>query len=92
MFSLPQSNKSGTTINSMIFIVPTTIICVIAFSFDLNFVKIQIAITVSESPIKIVNNREWSFPKIVATICSCRGTRLSTLQKSPLANQTTAMK
>jgi len=92
MFSLPQRSKSGTTINSMTFIVAITVICVIALNFDLKRVKIQIAITVSASPIKNVSSREWSFPKILATICSCRGTRFSTLQKSPLANQTVAIK
>lgn len=42
----------------MIFIAATIIICVTAFSFDLNFVKTQIAIIISASPIKIVSGRE----------------------------------
>lgn len=92
MLSLPQRSKSGTAINSMIFIVATTIICVIAFILDLSFVKIQIAIPVSASPMRSVNGREKSFPKIRATISSCRGRRFSTLQKNPLAIHTVAMK
>lgn len=92
MFILPQSSKPGTTINSITFIVTTTTICVIALSFDLNLVKIQMAIAVSASPIKSVISRECSLPKIPATICWCRGTRLSTLQNSPLANHTVAIK
>jgi hypothetical protein len=58
----------------------------------LNLVKIQIAITISESPIKIVRSREWLLAKILETICSCLGTRLRTLQKSPLTIQTKEMK
>lgn len=50
MFSLPQSNKSGTTLNSITFMVATTVICTIAFSFDLNPVKIQTVIAVSARP------------------------------------------
>ena len=30
--------------------------------------KIQAPIPISESPIKSVSSREWSFPKILATI------------------------
>lgn len=89
--SFPQSRRSGTRMSSKIFIVATTVICTMAFNFDLNLVKIQIAITISESPIKTVNGLEYSSPKILATICSCRGTRFSTLQTGPLASQTVAI-
>ena len=91
-FAFPQNNKSGTSINSRVFIVAITRICVAVFSRVLMPFKIQTVISVSESPIKIVSSRECSLPKIFATISSCRGTRLSTLQKSPLATQTVAMK
>lgn len=57
-FSLPHNKRSGTKINSKTFIVATTAICVIALNFDLNFVKTQIAITISESPMKIVKSLE----------------------------------
>lgn len=50
-FSLPHNNKSGTNINSKIFIVATTVIWIIALILVLNLVKIQTAITTSESPI-----------------------------------------
>jgi hypothetical protein len=63
-----------------------------AFNFDLNFVKTQIAIIISESPIKTVNNLEFSSPKMLATICSCLGTRFSTLQTSPFISQTVAIR
>lgn len=69
ILNLPQSNKSGTKINSIIFIIPTTIICIIAFSFDLNLVNIQIAITISANPISMVNRCASLFPKMPATIC-----------------------
>ncbi len=58
----------------------------------LNPLKIQTAITISESLIKIVRSREWLLPKIRETICSCRGTRFITLQTSPLISQTNEMK
>ena len=90
--SLPQSNKPGTKINSSVFIVPIIIICVMAQNLFLNPLKIQIAITISESPINVVRSREWSLPNIRETICSCLGTRFRTLQTSPLINQTIEMK
>gem|GEM_PF-6424043 len=40
------------------FIGATTVIWAIALNFDLNFVKIQIAITISASPIKSVSGCE----------------------------------
>lgn len=67
-FNLPQSKRLGAKINSKTFIVATTVICAIALNFDLKFVKIQIAITISQSPIRNVNSLECSFPKILATI------------------------
>ena len=90
-FIFPQSNKSGTKINSSVFIVATTVIWAIAFNFVLKVLKIQTAIIISESPIKIVNSLEWSSPNILATICSCLGARFRTLQKSPFAIQTVAI-
>jgi hypothetical protein len=53
---------------------------------------IQIAMSVSEIPIKIVNILECFSARILATISWCRGTRLRTLQKRPLMAQTVAMK
>lgn len=92
MFNLPQRSKSGTKLNSKMFIVATTVICAIALRRDLSFVKIHITITISESPIKIVKGLEKSFPKILATICPCLGTRFKTLQNSPFTSQTAAIK
>lgn len=91
-FSLPHNKRSGARINSIVFIVATTAIWVIALSFDLNFDKTQMAIPISESPIRTVMDLEYSSPNILATICSCLGTRLSTLQKSPFASQTVAIR
>jgi len=89
---LPHNNKSGTRKNSRVFIAPITRICVTALSRVFIPLKIQMAITISESPIKSVSSLACSSPKILATICWCRGTMLSTLQKSPLINQTVAIK
>ena len=58
---------------------------------DLNLDKIQIASTTSDNPIRTVKNLELSALKILATICSCRGTRFNTLQSNPLIIQTEAM-
>ena len=52
--NFPQSNISGTNKNSKVFIVAIIMICVIAFIFDLNRLKIQIAIQISEKPINFV--------------------------------------
>jgi hypothetical protein len=62
-----------------------------AFQRGLNALKIQMAIPISASPMSKVKVLEWLAPNILATICSWRGTRLSTLQNSPLAIQTIAM-
>ncbi len=72
--------------------IATTNICVMALNLVLNLVKIQIAIIISDSPIKIVKTLEYWSPKILATICSCLGTRFSTLQNRPLISQTIAIK
>ena len=92
IFNLPHNNKSGAIINSIIFISPIITICIIAFILDLNLVKIQRAIIFSKNPIKIVKGLEKSFPKILATICSCLGVRFNTLQKRPFASQTIEIK
>lgn len=64
----------------------------IAFILDLNLVKIQKAIMLSNNPIIIVKGLEKSYPKILATICSCLGVRFSTLQKRPFVSQTIEIK
>ena len=93
-FAFPHNNKSGTSINSTVFIVAMTKICVAVLSRVLIPLKIQIAISISDNPIKMVIKFAESLSrfKMRPTILSCRGTRLSTLQKSPLAIQTVAMK
>ncbi len=90
--NLPQSKRSGAKKNSKMFIIATIVICVIALNLDLNLVRTQIAIIISESPMRIVKGFEKPSPKIRATICSCLGTRFSTLHRSPFASQTIAMK
>ena len=57
-FAFPHSNKSGTRINSKMFIVAMTNIWVTAFSRVHILLKIQIAIKISESPIKSVKGLE----------------------------------
>ena len=66
---LPQSNKSGTNINSMVFMVAIIIICVIALKRDLIPLKIHNAIIISETPISFVKTAAYSFPEIRETIC-----------------------
>lgn len=44
--------------NSKVFIVATTSICVIALSLDLNLESTQTAIIISDKPIKIVKGLE----------------------------------
>ena len=66
--NLPHNSKSGTKMNSNAFIVAITMICVIAFSLDLNPLKIQTAIAISENPIALVKTAAWSLPRILATI------------------------
>ena len=53
-FNLPQSNKSGARINSSVFIVAIITICAIAVILDFILLTIQIAIIVSDIPIRIV--------------------------------------
>lgn len=67
-FAFPHNSKSGEIINSSVFIVAMIRICVAAFSRVLKLLRIQTAISVSESPIKTVSSREWLLPKILATI------------------------
>ncbi|BDD04554.1 hypothetical protein AUTU_20370 [Aureibacter tunicatorum] len=56
--SLPQSKRSGTSINSKIFMHATTRICKMALSLDLNLLNAQIAIMISDIPISIVKGLE----------------------------------
>ena len=91
-FNLPHSKSSGTKINSIIFIVVTTWICVIAFSLDLYPETIQKAIITSANPMSIINVDECFSPRICVTISSCRGTIPSTLQNKPLINQAAAIR
>ena len=90
--SFPQSNSSGTKINSNRFIMATIIIWVIAFNLDFNFETTQIAIIISETPMARVNGLEKSSPIIFPTICSCLGTRFKILQTSPLISQTAVIR
>lgn len=90
--NFPQSNKSGTSINSRMFIIATTSICVIALKRDLIPLKIHMAINISDTPIALVISPANSSPKIPDTICSCLGTRFRTLQKSPFAIHTIAIR
>lgn len=53
-FIFPQSNKSGTRMNSKMFIVATMMICDKAFKRFLIPLKIQPAIPTSENPINKV--------------------------------------
>jgi hypothetical protein len=85
--ALPQSSKSGTRINSSVFIIAIMRIWTQAFSLDLIPLKIQIAIKISEIPMAIVNSLECSVCRIFDTICWCLGTRLSTLQNRPFTIQ-----
>lgn len=91
-FAFPQSSRSDARKNSKVFMIAIIRIWEIALSLDHFPLSIQTAIAISEIPIKMVNNLEWSVSKILPTISWCRGTRLSTLQKSPFAIQTVAMK
>ena len=91
-FALPHRSKSGARKNSSVFIVAMIMICTIALTLVQILVKIQMAIAISESPIKTVSIRACSFPKILATISWCLGTRFSTLHKRPFASQTAAIR
>ena len=64
-FAFPQSNKSGTSINSNVFIVAIIRICVIALSLVLMPLKIQTAIAISDRPIKNVSSRALLLPKFL---------------------------
>lgn len=68
IFIFPQSNKSGTKMNSKIFISAIINICEIAFILALNLVIIQMAIAISEKPIIFVKIKAFSFPNISPTI------------------------
>lgn len=87
----PQRRRSGTSINSRMFMIATIRIWTIAFSLGIMPARIHSAMTISEIPINKVSGLENSSPKICATICSCRGTRFKTLQTRPFINQTTAI-
>jgi hypothetical protein len=52
--SLPQSKRSGTRMNSKVFIIATMSICVIALSLDLNLEITQTAIKISDKPIRTI--------------------------------------
>ena len=90
--NLPHKSKSGAKINSRTFIAAMIIICVIALSRCLIPLMIQIAIAISETPIALVKRPAYSLPNILATISWCRGTTFNSLQKSPLAIQTAAVR
>lgn len=66
--NLPQSSRSGTSINSKIFMTATTTICVMAFHLGLKRDKIQRAMTISEMPMRTVKGLAYSSPKMLATI------------------------
>ena len=89
--NLPHKSKSGAKTNSKTFMIAMIIICEIAFNLVLIPLRIQIAIAISETPIAFVKRPACWLPNIRATISWWRGTRFSTLQKSPLVIQTVAM-
>lgn len=89
--NLPQSSKSGARKNSIIFMVNTTMIWLIAFNLDLYSLMIQIAIAISDKPISIVSGLALVSPSIRATISWCLGTRFKTLQINPLISHTAAI-
>ena len=67
--NLPHNSKSGTTRNSIIFIVKIMMICSIALNLGAMPVKIQAAINTSEKPMALVSKMEYSVPIIRETIC-----------------------
>jgi hypothetical protein len=88
IFRQPNNNKSETKVSSIMFIIATRHICVIAHQLDLILLIIQINISISENPIVFVNMNEYSSPRILETIISCLGTKFKTLQYKPLISQT----
>lgn len=68
-FAFPHSNKSGARKNSNAFITAMISICATELSREYLPLSIQIAIPISESPIRNVRDFECSFPKILATTC-----------------------
>lgn len=68
-FHFPHNNKSGTRINSSVFMIAIITICEIAFNRDFRRLTIQIAIAISKTPIKIVRGLEYLGPKMFAIIC-----------------------
>jgi hypothetical protein len=87
----PHSSKSGTRINSRIFILETTIIWRMELSRDHLPLTTHNAMIISEMPMIIVNGCAYVSPRILPTMSSWRGTCPSTLQYSPLLSQTPAM-
>lgn len=67
--AFPQSNKSGTSVNSKIFMVAMMMICVQALKRGKMPLKIQTAITISEMPIAFVKIEAYDSPNIRDTIC-----------------------
>ena len=88
---LPHNNRSGTNMNSMLFIVAITSIWTMALKRGLIPLTIHRAISISEPPISFVNRAACSLPKITETIFSCLGTMPSTLQNKPFINQIEAI-
>ncbi len=88
MFILPNSRRSGTSINSRIFIVKTIMICITAARRE-NFLLItHTNIQISRTPITFTAKNEISLPSILATICWCLGTNPKTLAYKPFISHT----
>jgi len=91
MLILPNKRRSGTRINSIMFMAATSRICVQAHQRGRIPLKIQINIPISSSPMALVANAAWVSPNIRATISRCLGTRSNTLQSRPLISHTEAI-
>lgn len=88
MFILPKSRRSGTRINSRIFIVKTIMICITAAKRENFLLMTQMNIQISRTPITFTAIKEISLPSIFDTICLCLGTNPSTLAYKPFISHT----
>ena len=88
MFILPKSRRSGTRINSRIFIVITIMICITAAWRENFLLMTQMNIQISRAPIIFTATKEISFPSILSTICWCRGTNPKTFAYKPFISHT----
>lgn len=68
IFILPNKSKSGASINSMIFMVPIITIWNMAQNRVLIRDSTHTTMSISETPIALVNSQEYCSPRIRATI------------------------